>query len=157
MLRLSLPVIAALLPCAVPAAEVRDCVGPETHAWKIAEPWEDATRTFANGEVRIAVLDTVEPATTPFHLMILSPPRDELGLRRCRVVSMAVNPAGAASGFAELSLDGMASHYDPNMGLLLDLPAAVFNPVTTGFDPATLRVVVNQATGAVTAKEIAKP
>ena len=54
----------------------------------IAEPWEANTRTFANGDIRLVVLDTIEPAAGAFHLAILHPPRDELGSPMCSQIAL---------------------------------------------------------------------
>lgn len=115
-------------------------------AENLAEPWDRNSRTFANGAIRIAVLDTAEPAAAAFYLLILSPPADELGLRQCRVLSRTEQ-----TGFGGLSLDGAVAGYDPARGLTVALPA-----VNYGDDglplPATLRVMINQATGLITGR-----
>ncbi|MDP5305894.1 hypothetical protein [Paracoccus spongiarum] len=84
----------------------------------LAEPWEDNTATYAEGQVRIALLDFVEPAGGAFRLMILSPPRDELGFRQCRVVL-----AGNGIGFYDMDFAARRSSYDPARGLTITLPA----------------------------------
>ena len=43
------------------AQSVEDCDW-RASAQALIEPWEDNTRTFANGDVRLAVTDTIEPA-----------------------------------------------------------------------------------------------
>ncbi|MEM6711757.1 MAG: hypothetical protein AAF590_05685 [Pseudomonadota bacterium] len=118
-----------------------------TFAAALAEPWEEKTRTFANGEVRLAVTDTVEPAAGAFHLMILSPPFDELGTRQCRVVS-----ADGSIGFAGLTLSGMTSAYDPTVGLTFTFEAGAYDPETGGTLPRALTVTLNQATGDIRAR-----
>ena len=68
-------VAAALLSGTAVAQEVWECDWRNT-ASSIFEPWEEFTRTFANGAVRIAVIDMVEPGGAPLHLLVLSPPYD---------------------------------------------------------------------------------
>lgn len=127
------------------AETVEDCDWrASTHS--MAEPWEDNTRTFANGNVRLAVTDTIEPAAGAFHLVILSPPYDELGGRQCAVVS-----ANGSIGFSGLTLDGMTSDYDPAIGLTFMIEAGAYDPETGGTIPQTLTVTLNQATGEITA------
>ena len=121
--------LAGLAALPAVAGDVHEC-DFAAHAANIAEPWETNTRTFANGAVRIAVLDTTEPAAAAFHLLILSPPYAELGLRQCRVVSF-----DEAYGYGSLTLAGMAAGYDPAIGLTLELPITVYNPETALFDP----------------------
>lgn len=133
------------------AETVEDCDWrASTHA--MAEPWEDNTRTFANGNVRLAVTDTIEPAAGAFHLVILSPPYDELGGRQCAVVS-----ANGNTGFSGLTLDDMTSAYDPAIGLTFELTAGAYDPETGGTIPQTLTVTLNQATGEITASTDGQP
>lgn len=115
-------------------------------AQALVEPWEDNTRMFANGDVRLAVSDVIEPAAGAFHLIILSPPFDELGGRQCQIVS-----ANGSIGFAGLTLDGMTSAYDPAIGLTFTIEAGAYDPDTGGTLPRTLTITLNQATGAITA------
>lgn len=128
------------------AETVEDCDWRASlHA--MAEPWEDNTRTFANGNVRLAVTDTIEPAAGAFHLVILSPPYDELGGRQCAVVS-----SNGSIGFSGLTLNNMTSAYDPAIGLTFTLEASDYDPETGGSVPQTLTVTLNQATGEITAR-----
>ena len=132
-------------PSLLAAQMVGDCDWRASAA-NLAEPWEGNTRTFANGAVRIAVIDTVEPAAAAFHLMVLSPPYDELGLRQCRLVS-----AGGGHGFATLSLDGMEAGYDPATGLTFVLASGRYTAEGLVL-PTTLSVTVNQATGQISGR-----
>lgn len=145
MLRKVLIILTAALalPHGLAAQEVGECDWRASAA-NIAEPWEANTRSFANGAVRIAVMDTVEPAAAAFHLLILSPPYDELGLPQCRILSGI-----GGQGFATLSLEGMEAGYDPAVGLTLVLAAG--RMTTDGLaEAASLSVTINQATGQIT-------
>ncbi|MEM9427738.1 MAG: hypothetical protein AAGA06_13655, partial [Pseudomonadota bacterium] len=104
------------------------------------------TRTFANGGVRLAVLDMVEPAAAAFHLLILSPPFDALGLPTCQVISF-----DSTTGYKEMSLEGLTSSYDPATGLSFQVPMAV-GPQP--FDEGVLFFTLNQATGVIRAEDI---
>ncbi|AZQ66588.1 hypothetical protein EF888_05195 [Silicimonas algicola] len=149
MRRLAAPALVAILALPAAAAEVRPCDDSyASRAEAIAEPWEDNTRTFASGAVRIALMDTVEPAAAPFHLMIVSPPYDELGIRQCRLVSF-----DGTMGYASMSLEGLETDYDPATGLRLGVPMRVYNPDTTMFDEGILEVVLDQATGEIAAED----
>ena len=67
----------------------------------VIEPWSDATRTFANGKIRIVLLDTAEPACCSYHLAIMAPdPQNELGLRQCKTLS----DGGDFTGFQSIDL-----------------------------------------------------
>lgn len=118
----------------------------QASARNIPEPWEDNTRTFANGDVRVTLLDTVEPAAVPFYLMILSPPLNELGERQCRIVG------DGNMGFYSIGFDGIDAGYDPSRGLTLTMPAATYTDGATRRD-FTLQVTVNQSSGKITATE----
>ena len=57
--------LAAGLALSAPAAaqSLSDCDW-RASAWLLAEPWEANSRTFANGDVRIALIDAIEQAGT---------------------------------------------------------------------------------------------
>lgn len=141
---------AALLAClaAGPAAaqSVSDCDW-RAAAENLAEPWAETSRVYANGDVRLALLDTVEPAAAAYHLLVLSPPYDEVGGRQCRVIS-----AHDTFGFMGVSFDQIEAEYDPEHGLIFHLPVAQYNPDTSEGDWMDLLFVVNQASGQVVAE-----
>lgn len=113
----------------------------------IAEPWESATRTFAKGAVRLVLLDTIEPAMTPFQLLVLSPPHDELGARQCKVVH-----GDHGLGFYDMDMGALEAGYDPAVGLMFSLPVAIWGEGHEAPAPATLQFSLNQATGAIAAR-----
>lgn len=129
------------------AQTVGQCAPQIVSAQNLVEPWAETTRTFANGAVRLALLDTVEPAAAAFHLMVLSPPYGELGDRQCRLIGWE-----AGLGYAGITFDALAAGYDPATGLTFDLPVFGFIPATGDVMPLALRVAVNQANGDVSAR-----
>lgn len=131
---------------AVSAQEVSACDGRET-TQSLPEPWEAHTRTFANGEVRVTVLDATEPAAGSFYLLVLTPPRDELGGRFCRIVGLA-----DGLGFSGLTLKEMTPSYDPQRGLTLRLLAGRYVQGEDRFEDLPIAVTINQATGDVSAR-----
>ena len=145
----SLAAVVLFALAAMPAAaqETADCDWRAAAA-NLPEPWESpaVTRTFANGEVRLAVLDTIEPAAAAFYLLILSPPRDEVGGRQCRIVG-----SGGDLGFAGMSLAGLEASYGAARGLVFLIPVRLMRPEDGTFRGAVLTVSVNQATGAIAA------
>lgn len=138
--------LALTLAAPAPAQTVIACDGWQASARNIPEPWEANTRTFANGAIRVALLDTIEPAAGAFYLLVLTPPHDELGSRACGLVA----EGDGGIGFAGLEFDRIGASYDPARGLTLRMPVSRFAPATGGFDPAILAVTINQATGAIT-------
>lgn len=131
-----------LFAAQVNAAEISNCDDYRASAHAIAEPWAENTRTFANGDIRIAVMDTIEPAAGSFYLLIISPPYDEVGSNQCKLIS-----ASGSIGFSGMNLQGLISGYDPHAGLALAIPVHRYNPETDGYDDVLLTVSVNQKTG----------
>ncbi len=114
-------------------------------AVNIAEPWEANTRTFANGKVRLALIDTVEPAAGAYYLLILSPPFDELGFPQCRLIGFS-----DGIGYAGMRFERLGASYDPARGLIFDLPAMIYLPEAGGFsNPTRLTITLNQASGGI--------
>ncbi len=114
-------------------------------AYNVVEPWPVHTETFSNGNIRIALLDTAEPACCAFHLLVLHPD-PELG-RACTVVS---DQPGL--GFGALIWRGINATYNAGKGLRLDIPVQAYDNETgtTDSSPVTLvSIRINQATGII--------
>lgn len=138
----------ALLPIAGAAsAQAAGECGEWTSARNIPEPWADNTATYADGAIRVTRLDTLEPAAAAVHLMILSPPLDELGDRSCTVVSQTAATDGWPGGFSAIDFASRTASYSPETGLVLSLPVEVFDPATGGGQRRVLRVTVDQTRG----------
>lgn len=142
------PLHLAALFCALAAPLAAQEVGPcddRARAENIAEPWEENTATFAEGNVRVAVIDTLEPAGAPYHLMILSPPISPPGYRQCRLISQE------RLGWYSIDLGGLDATYDAETGLTLDVPVETYS----GSAPEGRRLLVtlDQSSGRVTARE----
>jgi hypothetical protein len=144
-----LPALAAALLLVPPAQAqtLAECDWVASPA-NLVEPWEGTSRTFANGAIRIALLDTGEPACCFAHLLILSPSGEVEGpgYRACHVLS----DTGQGLGFAEVDLAGIVASYDPARGLRLDVPVWRYIDGVSRGRPARVAVRINQATGAVT-------
>lgn len=139
-------VLALIALAAGPAAAqtVVDCDW-QASAQSIVEPWDANTATFANGAVRLAYLDTGEPAVGAAHILILSPPFDELGFRQCKVVSLT-----ESIGFGGVFWETLSAGYDPARGLLFDINVSVYDERTESFPTVGLALTLNQATGVIT-------
>jgi hypothetical protein len=134
---------AALIAAALPASaqDVSDCDW-RTDMRFIAEPWETSSRTFANGDVRLVLLDTYEPAMVPFQIAVISPPHDELGWPQCRVIG----------AFNEIDFAALTAAYDPAVGLMFSVPVRIYDGMTDSTPRARLGISLNQATGAIMAR-----
>lgn len=134
----------ACLAAPLAAQQAVPCDWP-ARADAIVEPWEDNTQTFANGKIRLALLDTVEPAAAAFHILILSPPYAELGERQCRTLG-----AGGGLGFAGVEFDSLTALYDEEVGLIFRMDVSTYD----GNDVVSeiLIFTLNQATGVIKAK-----
>ncbi|QIE46962.1 hypothetical protein G5B38_16330 [Pseudohalocynthiibacter aestuariivivens] len=141
MLRTALMLCLLATPAAAQQAVPCDWVA---RADAIVEPWEDNTATFANGKVRLALMDVIEPAAGAFHILILSPPSDEMGGRQCRTLGASENV-----GFSDVDWSSLDAGYDPAVGLIFDLNVRVYDGID--FVPRWLRFTLNQATGAISA------
>ena len=137
-------VLCAALAAAPVQAQVAAPCDWQAAAQAIVEPWEDNTRTFANGEVRVAHLDTIEPALGAAWLLVLSPPRGELGARQCRLIGLS-----ETMGFPGMDFASLAAGYDPSTGLVLTLDVTLVSDDGATFTPRRMAVTVNQATGAI--------
>ena len=147
--------VAAMLTAVVGAAQlaaqtsettpitVSPCDDFRSNARALAEPWEDFTATFSNGAVRIALIDTIEPAGAPYHLLVLSPPYDEVGGRMCQVLSRQ-----DSFGWSFVAFETLYTEYDPATGLYVQFEALELPEVATV--PLMISFTLNQATGAIT-------
>ena len=117
----------------------------QSSAQNIPEPWEAHTRSFANGNVRLAMMDTIEPALGWAWLMVLSPPEQDWGGRQCRVIGYG------GSGFAGMDFASLTSDYDPAIGLMFSLIVDWVSPHDGNTYPVALWFSLNQATGQIDA------
>lgn len=144
----------ALLAATAPAAalSIVDCNDDQitASAWNLAEPWEKNTKTFSNGNVRVALIDTGgEPVCCSMHLLILSPTGDENDeFRACHIV----NNEGHM-GFVGVDFAALTARYDAGKGLLISVPYALYNDAGGPQKRGIAKVRVNAKTGAVTAEK----
>jgi hypothetical protein len=151
MIRAMVLAVGLVMPFAAQAQEVGECDWRASAA-ALGEPWEENSRTFASGAVRLALLDTVEPAAGALHMLVLSPPYDELGTRQCRVVSHQ-----GGIGFAGLEFDMLEASYDAAIGLIFQVPVTTMVPEDGSFAAGILTFTLNQATGDIFAELAPNP
>lgn len=133
---------------AVAQAAISDCDWPASLR-NIVEPWESHTRTFANGKIRVAHVDTGgEPVCCSSYLAVLAPTGSEVELesRQCKLLT----DGPELSGFNWIHFDSITASYDPGLGLLLSVPLERYDSGGTGSTtPATVGIRINQATGEI--------
>ena len=134
----------AIVPFMAQAQEAAPCDWCASAA-SVVEPWDENARTFANGAVRLALLDTIEPAAAAFHVLVLSPPFDEVGGRQCRIISADA----AGSGFEAIDFAALEADYEPSTGLLFMMPARLYDPEDGPARMGRLSFALNQATGEI--------
>lgn len=142
-------IVAAVLSGPAQAASVHDC-DETANAGNIVEPWEKNSRTFYNGQVRVAYLDTGgEPVCCSGHLLVAIPGDDNEpgGGQTCFVVS-----DHDTLGFMAIGFDKLSTSYDPNRGLLIAFP---FERYIDGIrsTKGTAKVRVNIAKHSVTVEK----
>lgn len=133
----------SLLASPLAAQEVLPC-DDKALADAIVEPWEEHTRTFANGAVRVALLDAIEPALGAFYLLVLSPPYDDMGQRQCQMIGF-----DGGVGFTMLDFSSLGAAYVPARGLEIQLLGRIAVPEYDFTNPVNLWVIVNQASGEI--------
>ncbi len=124
---------------------VNDCDWVSS-ARNLVAPWSQNTRIFANGAIRIALLDAGEPACCSFHLLVLSP--DPEWGQACHVIS-----AQPGMGWVGIGFRDQKASYDAAKGLRVNISVDTYDPDTGTADPAnrgTVGIRINQATGQVT-------
>ena len=143
--------LAALLLAAGPLAAqssdlvpmgVAPCDDDRSAVRHIVEPWEASTATFANGDVRIALIDTGEPQNTPYHLLVLSPSVGAASGRTCQVLSWSGN-----TGWGFIAFESLYAEYDPAKGLFIQFEG--FVPPEEVTIPQVISFTLNQSTGQI--------
>ena len=134
--------VATSLAFAAPAqAFITAPCGPEFSPLTITEPWEENSRTFANGVIRIFEIFIDPNVASGAALGILHPSPDEDNYRTCT----AIYGSEQFRFFGQAFVAEATAEYDPAVGLIVTLPVVFVNSP----DRVTLRFAVNQATGVV--------
>jgi hypothetical protein len=136
--------ISAMLLASPVAAQTAFPCDWQARADSIVEPWEDNIATFANGAVRVALLDVIEPAAASYYLLVLHPPVDEMAGRVCTTVGL-----DDELGYAGMFFNELEASYDPAAGLTLQIPAIIYLPEQSFQNSALLQISINQSTGKV--------
>ena len=115
----------------------------------IVEPWEQNTRTFYSGQVRIAVVDTDgEPACCSSWLVVIFPDKeDELGGRKCMMLG-----SGEGMGFAGIDAKAIRSSYATATGLTLTVPVKKLRDDDQGTRTETITLALDLSRSRLTVK-----
>ncbi|SFE39944.1 hypothetical protein [Roseivivax sediminis] len=140
MIRLALALL--LCPATLSAEIVRDCDTDMANARNLYRPFEDATRSFANGAIGFVALRREEPACCGAVLMVLFPD-NEIGFQTCRLITTEDE-----MGWSDTDLPAARARYDPATGLTVHVPTRRHDG--TGFARRTLAVTVDRAAETVT-------
>jgi len=131
-------VLTAAMPVA--AAEIGECNNLDSVSWLVGQ-----TKSFAQGKIKIAHIDTDgEPVCCSSHLIVIIP-APELG-SQCFALSQtaAKKEDESARGFADIGFDKITASYDPARGLLLTVPYTLYDSEGSGKGkPGTARVRVD--------------
>ena len=145
--------LATLLASTAFAQQVQPCfdgarIPYRASAEAIAEPWAKNTRSFADGKVRIAVMDTGEPAYGAYYLMVMYWAGGDGALRTCELISQG------EVGFVGITLEGMEATYKAELGLVLKVPTTFYNSVNDEFEEGAIEVLIDRAANRVEASRI---
>jgi hypothetical protein len=135
--------LALTAPAAEAAAWLGDCNDYATVSL-VAEPWEANTRTFYNGEVRVAVVDTNgEPVCCSSWLVVVYPDKqDELGGRACMMLG-----SDEGLGFTGVDVKAIRSTYAADKGLTLTVPVRRMNADGASTRAETVTLVLDVGAG----------
>lgn len=134
-------------PFAASAAVVLDC-GNLAPTEALIEPWEETSRTFSRGSVRVAAVDLGEPPCCPQHFVVLLP-ANMYGGRICVLVARS---ALVPNGWTRVGIEEAEAVRPASGGLRVSVPVYGFDARTGGADPDSRKVIsvrVRQAAGTV--------
>ena len=84
----------------------------------------------------------IEPAAGAYHILMVSPPYDELGARQCMTLGLS-----NGIGFSGVDWATLDAGYDPSVGLIWFIAVQVMG--ADGPALRTLQFTLNQSTGAI--------
>jgi hypothetical protein len=124
------------------AAAVVDCDWA-AGAQNIVEPWEKNIRTFYNGQVRVAHLDTGgEPACCSAQLLVIFPDHSDMNTQgTCKLVRLDKD-----RGFSSIDFAGLKTGYDTKKGLLIVIPYSGWDGEKTTPGTAKVRLDLDRGT-----------
>jgi hypothetical protein len=128
----------AVLGSAAQAAEVGPCNDLDRISNLVGQ-----TKSFAEGKIRIAHVDTDgEPVCCSSHLLVFIP-SPEIGSQCFAVSQKAAKDSDSPLGFNNIEFSRIKAAYDPQRGLLLNVPYTLYNPQGGRGKPGSANVRVD--------------
>lgn len=120
------------------AAEVGPCNDLDRISYLIGQ-----TRSYSGGKIKIAPVDTDgEPACCSSHLLVFIP-STEIGSQCFAISQRAARGAAGQVGFNSIEFDRIKASYDPDRGLLLNVPYTLYDVDGGRGKPGSTNVRVN--------------
>jgi hypothetical protein len=118
-----LSAVLIVLTSAAGAAEVGPCNDLDRISYLVGQ-----TKSYSSGKITIAHVDTDgEPVCCSEHLLVFIP-SPEIGSECFAISQKAATDSGAPKGFNSIEFKRIKTSYDPNRGLLLNVPYTLYNP-----------------------------
>jgi hypothetical protein len=130
--------VLVVLGSAANAAEVGPCNDLDRISNLVGQP-----KWYSEGKIRIAHVDTDgEPVCCSSHLLVFIP-SPEIGSQCFAVSQKAANGSESQRGFSSIEFNRIKASYDPQRGLLLNVPYTLYNPEGGRGKPGIAIVRVN--------------
>jgi hypothetical protein len=115
--------VLVVLGSAANAAEVGPCNDLDRISNLVGQ-----TKSYSEGKIRIAHVDNEgEPVCCSSHLLVFIP-SPEIGSQCFAVSQKAVSGSESPRGFSSIEFNQIKASYDPQRGLLLNVPYTLYNP-----------------------------
>ncbi len=122
------------------ALEIKSCEDAHVGLTELIAPVASNSKTYKDGKISLYAVDTVEPVCCAAGVALVIPDiSDETGGNQCLAVV----------GVASVQLDETTTEDDAQKGLLLTIPARVFNEAADSAPGAPLKLRVNVDKGSV--------
>jgi hypothetical protein len=131
---------AALWTQQAAALEIKSCDDAHVGLTELIAPVASNNKTYKDGKISLYAVDTVEPVCCAAGVALVIPDvSDETGGNQCLAVV----------GVASVQLDETTTEDDAQKGMLLTIPARVFNEAADSAPGAPLKLRVNVDKGTV--------
>ena len=140
LLRAGASMAAVLWAQQVAALEIKSCEDAHVGLTELIAPVASNSKTYKDGKISLYAVDTVEPVCCAAGVALVIPDvSDETGGNQCLAVV----------GVASVQLDETTTEDDAQKGMLLTIPARVFNEAADSAPGAPLKLRVNVDKGTV--------